>query len=593
MRLTARPLLALIRNQPLIHKRDIGAAVVSIVVTHVQASFSTEVEDFLTKLQAVVNELIDHCAAKAQEIFTGLADGIDAVVAGKLFDPTKNEQEAAEYRQLMKQSGWLSTDQVKGAWGYLSESLVAKGKRNANSVGITAAGLVPEEYVAPIRSIAVSLRTLAPVVVAKINELKRTTGLAKASPVVPDSVDSTLPPEVPKVLGNLLKEYAGTHFEYDSRGNLIGKRSPSGRQQYEWDGFNRLRIARVEESERRHEARYFYDPFGRRIGKDVDGVRTVFGWDGDQLAYESSDGGATQYVYEPESFVPLAQYVTAQPVVGIQTPMWSDGEPYVPEQDPLQRVPEMQSDAHLFYYHCDQIGTPLLMTDEVGEVVWEASYRAWGEAREVIARVSLRAGIAPRNPIRFQGQQEDAETGLRYNRNRDYDPSVGRFVSKDPIGLDGGINVYQYASNPVEWIDLSKIRDYGVIWSDILVPLVSEAVRVAIEELVNDDDVQFIPADIRASGEAIDGSYFLLNPTRKVDVVDHDASEPMVVKVSGFPDAKVGFKKMVLRPEFPANGIGRQYDSPTYIIVGDQLADAVLRATKKGVRFTTGIPPAG
>ena len=136
--------------------------------------------------------------------------------------------------------------------------------------------------------------------------------------MVPDSVDSTLPPEVPKVLGNLLKEYAGTHFEYDARGNLIGKRSPSGRQEYEWDGFNRLRVARVEESERQHEARYFYDPFGRRIGKDVDGVRTVFGWDGDQLAYESSEGGATQYVYEPESFVPLAQYVTAQPVAGFR-----------------------------------------------------------------------------------------------------------------------------------------------------------------------------------------------------------------------------------------------------------------------------------
>ena len=271
--------------------------------------------------------------------------------------------------------------------------------------------------------------------------------------MVPDSVDSTLPPEVPKVLGNLLKEYAGTHFEYDARGNLIGKRSPSGRQEYEWDGFNRLRVARVEESERQHEARYFYDPFGRRIGKDVDGVRTVFGWDGDQLAYESSEGGATQYVYEPESFVPLAQYVTAQPVAGIQTPVWREGEPYVPENDPLQRVPERQSDAHLFYYHCDQIGTPLLMTDEAGEVVWEAAYRAWGEAREVIARVSQRAGIAPRNPIRFQGQQEDAETGLRYNRNRYYDSSIGRFVSKDPIGLHGGINVYQYAPNPTLWID--------------------------------------------------------------------------------------------------------------------------------------------
>ncbi len=139
----------------------------------------------------------------------------------------------------------------------------------------------------------------------------------------------------------------------------------------------------------------------------------------------------------------------------------------------------------------------------------------------------------------------------------------------------------------------SKIGDYGVIWSDILIPLVSEAVRVAIEALVNDDDVQFIPAVIGSSGGAIDGAYFLLNPLRKVDAVDHDASEPIMVKIHGFPDAKVGFKKMVLRPDFPAIGIGRQSDSPTYIVVGDQLADAVLRAAKKGVRFTPGIPPAG
>ncbi|WP_249176331.1 imm11 family protein [Burkholderia cenocepacia] len=139
---------------------------------------------------------------------------------------------------------------------------------------------------------------------------------------------------------------------------------------------------------------------------------------------------------------------------------------------------------------------------------------------------------------------------------------------------------------------LAKIRDYGVIWSNILIPLVSEAVRVAIEGLANDGDVQFIPAVIESDGKAIDGSYFLLNPVRKVDVVDHDASEPIVVKIPGFPDAKVGFKKMVLRSDFSANGIGRQYDSLTYIVVGDRLAKAVLRATKKGVRFTTGIPPA-
>ncbi|HVW50495.1 MAG TPA: RHS repeat-associated core domain-containing protein [Trinickia sp.] len=54
---------------------------------------------------------------------------------------------------------------------------------------------------------------------------------------------------------------------------------------------------------------------------------------------------------------------------------------------------------------------------------------------------------------RFQGQQEDAETGLRYTRNRYYDPGSGRFVSQDPIKLRGGINVYAYGANPIGWVD--------------------------------------------------------------------------------------------------------------------------------------------
>ncbi|WP_269765654.1 RHS repeat-associated core domain-containing protein, partial [Burkholderia ubonensis] len=86
-------------------------------------------------------------------------------------------------------------------------------------------------------------------------------------------------------------------------------------------------------------------------------------------------------------------------------------------------------------------------------VVWEASYKAWGEAREVIARASKAAGITPRNLLRFQGQQVDGETGLHYNRYRYYDPASGRFISKDPIGLRGGINAYRYAPNPIQWID--------------------------------------------------------------------------------------------------------------------------------------------
>jgi RHS repeat-associated protein len=85
------------------------------------------------------------------------------------------------------------------------------------------------------------------------------------------------------------------------------------------------------------------------------------------------------------------------------------------------------------------------MTDEEGNLAWQAQYKAWGEAILVVEKI--------RNPLRFQGQYFDHETGLHYNRYRYYDPEIGRFISKDPIRLLGGLNLHVYASNPVELID--------------------------------------------------------------------------------------------------------------------------------------------
>ena len=56
-------------------------------------------------------------------------------------------------------------------------------------------------------------------------------------------------------------------------------------------------------------------------------------------------------------------------------------------------------------------------------------------------------------PLRYAGQYADGETGLHYNLFRYYDPQVGRFIVQDPIGLNGGWNLYQYAPNPSGWID--------------------------------------------------------------------------------------------------------------------------------------------
>ncbi|MBW6698813.1 RHS repeat-associated core domain-containing protein, partial [Salmonella enterica subsp. enterica serovar Weltevreden] len=53
------------------------------------------------------------------------------------------------------------------------------------------------------------------------------------------------------------------------------------------------------------------------------------------------------------------------------------------------------------------------------------------------------------------------ETGLHYNRYRYYSPYVGRFISKDPIGLLGGFNVYSYAPNPITKIDPLGLKQGG------------------------------------------------------------------------------------------------------------------------------------
>ncbi|MFJ7316236.1 RHS repeat-associated core domain-containing protein, partial [Pseudomonas sp. NPDC098747] len=56
-------------------------------------------------------------------------------------------------------------------------------------------------------------------------------------------------------------------------------------------------------------------------------------------------------------------------------------------------------------------------------------------------------------PLRFQGQYFDEESGLHYNRHRYYDPRLGRYLTPDPIKLAGGLNSYQYVPNPTGWVD--------------------------------------------------------------------------------------------------------------------------------------------
>ncbi|MFB0824784.1 RHS repeat-associated core domain-containing protein [Chromobacterium violaceum] len=259
------------------------------------------------------------------------------------------------------------------------------------------------------------------------------------------------------LMGNLLSQYAGRHYRYDSRGNLVEKRVNGSLTKLEWDSHNRLSRLIAPDGQRTD---YHYDPLGRRIAKISQGKATLYGWDGDVLAFETRDEEAVHYLFEPDSFVPLAQ-VHTDAIRGVKVPAWSQHHPYDPDKDPLrQPAPEPEAPKAVYYYHTDHLGTPQALTDEQGRLALEMDYQAWGQAREVIADAAGKAGI--RNPFRFQGQYHDDESGLHYNRHRYYDPEIGRFISRDPIGLKGGYNLFAYAPNTIEWVDpfgLTKLRE--------------------------------------------------------------------------------------------------------------------------------------
>jgi RHS repeat-associated core domain len=219
------------------------------------------------------------------------------------------------------------------------------------------------------------------------------------------------------VKGNRLLMQGDRHYDYDAYGNQIRERRGTGQKlvtEYRYDCQHRLIGVSLPGGS---VASYKYDAFGRRIAKTVDGQTTEFLWQGERLIAESASNRYRSYIYEPGTFRPLAML---------------DGE------GPLKAEP--------FYYQLDHLGTPQELTDYSGEIMWSAKYRAYGNLATLdIAEID--------NPLRFQGQYFDTETGLHYNRHRYYNPCTGRFLTPDPIKLAGGLNNYQYVPNPTGWVD--------------------------------------------------------------------------------------------------------------------------------------------
>ena len=150
------------------------------------------------------------------------------------------------------------------------------------------------------------------------------------------------------------------HFKYDTHGNVIRRtrgNQKAGHQEVvelKWNADHQL----VESTSTRHgvsqSTRYAYDSLGRRVTKSDAFGSTRYLWDGDLMIHSQRGVKQALYVYEPDSFTPLAT---------------------------VQGAANDSASEQTYWYQCDQIGAPQELTNERGRIAWAADYKVWGEAK--------------------------------------------------------------------------------------------------------------------------------------------------------------------------------------------------------------------
>ena len=187
---------------------------------------------------------------------------------------------------------------------------------------------------------------------------------------------------------------------------------------YDWQSDGMLsRVVRPDGKE----VSFEYDALGRRTEKTYEGVATHFVWDGNVPLHEwqevSSDTektNITTWLFEQDTFIPAAK---------------------------------LAGNGESFSIVSDYLGTPLQAFDNNGNKVWEQELDIFGRKRR---KGNNNSSFIP---FKYQGQYEDAETGLYYNRFRYYEPNTGTYISQDPIRLNGGLLLFGYVSNINLFVD--------------------------------------------------------------------------------------------------------------------------------------------
>jgi RHS repeat-associated protein len=153
----------------------------------------------------------------------------------------------------------------------------------------------------------------------------------------------------------------------------------------------------------------------------------------------------------------------------------------------------------VFFVRTDHIGRPVFATDSDGLKVWEASYLPFGGVHVSTGAINLR----------FPGQWFQSESGLHQNWMRDYDPTTGRYLQADPLGLVDGASVYGYAlGNPGRWVDPTG---EAIPLAPVLVGIGLGAGLALIEELLRNggrwDCVNWFVVGIGGGMGAVGGAY--------------------------------------------------------------------------------------
>ena len=207
---------------------------------------------------------------------------------------------------------------------------------------------------------------------------------------------------------------------------------------------------------------YGYNYYDQRTHKTVNTITTLFHYDtsGNLIAETGQDGTPLKeyvylennplamFVYGPEGYDPAdidfdgdvdGKDLTTANGSNLSSLAAGFGKLYNPG-------------TKTYYYHNNHLGTPIILTNDNGQIVWQADYTPFGSVNILTDTVE--------NNLRFPGQYYDQETGLHYNYHRYYDPDTGRYLTPDPIGLAGGINLFVYAeNNPINMIDPFGLYD--------------------------------------------------------------------------------------------------------------------------------------